>query len=1400
MVAAANVAVRATFGARAGDPSMVSSSSMPSGIAVRRRGAGDALGRVELGAVVFPDALPGVDAFVFALPEQRDTDEDDDSTQPGPAVEELLLVREPTAELTYDLDLPVGHRLHQTGGAEVVEVRDADDVARLRFRAARAWDARGTPIDVRLVVESSSIHVALPAQPAAMYPLLVDPSWESTGGMVVVRSHAAATLLSSGKVLVTGGHAPLIGYQSTAELYDPRTGTWSAGADMGTTRSWHTATVLRSGKVLIAGGFGAGGHTASAELYDPKTGIYTATGNLLQARAQHVATLLPSGKVLVCAGEGAAGPLASAELFDPDASNGAGAFVATAPLATPRLGPAAARLQSGRVLVTGGEGMAGAAVASAELFDPSGNAGAGSFTSAGSMSVGRTRLTATLMGNGQVLVAGGKTPTTAHASAERFDPTANGGSGGFLPAASMASARSWPGAALMPDGKVLVIGGRDGPSAHATTELYDPTADAFTPGPDLVVVREHFTATMLPSGRLLLVGGPITTLAELFDPLGGGGTGSFVPAGSSSAARQWHTSTLLPSGKVLIAGGDDQNDVPSATAELWDPDAPPAAGPSSTGSLLTARSRHTAALLPSGKVLIVGGIGPGGSVLSSAEVYDPAAGTFTATGAMTGKRIIPSATLLSSGRVLVAGGFEAASPLPTAELFDESANGGVGAFVPAANMQSGHGGHAAALLASGKVLIIGDVLLNASELYVPATDGGPGSFAPTGAMSQQRLSPSATLLPSGKVLVAGGSNGPLAQQSAEVYDPNAAGGAFSPTGPMASARVAHSATLLPSGKVLLAGGCSGAACTSIAGAELYDPYAGAGMGAFLPTGALAVARSAHGATMLASGEVLVTGGKGSANVSIASAERWSDGLVPPPGARPVISTAPSVVTAGQTAQIAGVGFAGVSEASSGTMYASSTSFPFALWLPAAGGTTFGVVGAWSPTSASWTPPATSLVGPGWLFVSVNGVVSKGAPVRLTAAPVGTACGAGPACSSGFCVDGVCCAEACSGACVACSAAKKSSGADDGSCGPIAAGTDPDADCPTSSVTTCQETGVCDGAGQCALYPTGTLCVQAFCSAGVVLTPAFTCNGTGTCVATPITNCSPFVCEGEGASAGCSTSCASSQDCGPGAFCAAGECLEPQPNGEACTSPLECESGLCVDGRCCNAECGGQCEACDEPGNLGVCSAVDGDPHGDRDPCLNAGEECGGRCNGVLTFSCSYKSTATPCGASTCTDGVAVQAHCTGTGSCGAPVEVPCINFACGETACKTSCSSDDDCDPRFFCTDAGDCEPRTETLCDGDHTLISASGFEQSCSPFKCTEANACLSSCASNADCVDGFECSAEGQCEAPPLWRTESGCSCRAAGSGDHRDEPLWLAAGASMALFFARRRRQRRHRRVG
>ena len=285
-------------------------------------------------------------------------------------------------------------------------------------------------------------------------------------------------------------------------------------------------------------------------------------------------------------------------------------------------------------------------------------------------------------------------------------------------------------------------------------------------------------------------------------------SGAFtLTTGNLTVPRSGHSATLLNTGQVLVAGG--ANGTADASAELYDPNSEMF---TATGSMTEARIGHSATLLNVsavanfGKVLIVGSGG------SSAELYDPAAGTFTTTGSMTQARTSPTATLLEAGSaklgsVLIVGGNSGGGTL-TAELY----NPATGTFSATGSMSIPRAGHTATQLLDGRVLIAGGGT-NTAELYDPAS----GTFTPTGSMTVARTAATATRLQDGSVLIfgAGGS-------SADLYDAKA--GMFTPVGSYGLVAQGQTASLRQDGSVLTAGGCcSGRYHLSVSAAALFAP-------------------------------------------------------------------------------------------------------------------------------------------------------------------------------------------------------------------------------------------------------------------------------------------------------------------------------------------------------------------------------------------------------------------------------------------------------------------------------------------------------------------------------------------------------------------------------------------------
>jgi hypothetical protein len=356
---------------------------------------------------------------------------------------------------------------------------------------------------------------------------------------------------------------------------------------------------------------------------------------------------------------GDASKAATATVFLTDA----GFRVLNSSTVEPRISPTATLLPNGKVLIAGGSWCKSSVcngfdpLASAELFDPVTE----TFSSTGSMSIARTGHTATLLNNGIVLVTGGVNPGLgSDRTAEIYNPA----TGSFTLVGDMSdvNGRTQHTASLLGDGRVLIAGGARGNLNDfgffdaRTAEIYDPATQSFSPAGDMPKEAAFHTASVLLDGTVLVAGGEGNSC-----PNGAPGLSVFDPASSSFNAsvslperRAVHTATTLNDGRVLITGGVDPCDFsgfPAAyvTAVVFDP---ATSSFSSEKVMREPRSGHSATLLADGKVLVVG---------STAELFDPATGSF----AITGDPNVPRdgggrATRLADGRVLFIGSGSAA--------------------------------------------------------------------------------------------------------------------------------------------------------------------------------------------------------------------------------------------------------------------------------------------------------------------------------------------------------------------------------------------------------------------------------------------------------------------------------------------------------------------------------------------------------------------------------------------------------------------------------------------------------------------------------------------------------------------------------------------------------------------
>lgn len=387
------------------------------------------------------------------------------------------------------------------------------------------------------------------------------------------------------------------------------------GADPAFESFGHTATLLPPSDMLIVGGSDCASAACTSFASDSRAVTYLMqqnsanfatppSGSLSTARALHSATLLNDGTILVAGGTNGLNILSSAEIFNP----------------------------------------------ATEAFTPT----------SGSMSNPRDLHTATLMDNGRVLIAGGTSTnsvsTGSISAVDIYYPDTKL----FIPTTPMAAARSNHTATLMPDGKVMVVGGFGaGDVITGTAEVFDPEHMTWTtvnPLPGAATAALH-TATLLKDGRLMIAGGVsasgVLNTVFAYNP----GTGLWSTLAPMPSKLRSHTATLLMDGRVLVAGGDDGNGETTSSyiydpvADTWTPGSSPTTNP-----LTFARFGHTATLLPNGSVMISGGSNKFGAIPPLAEIYHVDLSSWTPGAPFSKNRSFHTMTLAPNGKIYAIGG------------------------------------------------------------------------------------------------------------------------------------------------------------------------------------------------------------------------------------------------------------------------------------------------------------------------------------------------------------------------------------------------------------------------------------------------------------------------------------------------------------------------------------------------------------------------------------------------------------------------------------------------------------------------------------------------------------------------------------------------------------------------
>jgi N-acetylneuraminic acid mutarotase len=1223
---------------------------------------------------------------------------------------------------------------------------------------------------------------------------LYDPAtntWSMTGAMSIAREFATITALDDGTALVVGGSTT----SSSAERYQPSSGAFVAAGSTSVVHFKHAAARLSSGKVLVAGGetggsaisnvdlydgawasapsmlaaragptattagtrvlVAGGDNLSTAEVYNATSNAWSSTGAMSTVRDDHAAALLPNGHVAVIGGSRRVGTstffVSTSEAWDPTA----GTFAALPTVMFPRARPVATTLTDGRILVVGGDGGAG----DADIL---------SWLANGATCAAATECISTFCVDGlccnapcvDACMACDVTPGTCAAvtgaphGTRTCAPAAKCESGAC---ATTCSADTDCAAGAFCNAGTCANKGVDGTKCTANNGcLSGICTDGYCCNSACTgqceacdnAGREGLCAPAMgaPHGsRMACAKGASTCEARACDGTVRESCTAFAADAKVTCAEARCDGTSLILAATCDGAGACATPI-STSCVPYTCEAGTCRTSCTTNEQCAAglscsdgRCIGSATCADDGRVSVdpegvrtpcgkyrcrtdgrCGDACGASSDCSPGFICDTNARTCVApaptaaedSGCSTGGRAQSPAWALLVFAMVLAGlrrrvAFVAvaavgcSADLPRERLGTTSA---AVAWTPGTAPSSPRGVEIAVMLTTGNVLVTGGERsfgtgdLSTSELFDPIA----GTWTTTGSLVTARRYPSGAPLPGGGALVLGGVGSSMLLTSAERYT----GGTFVSLG--ASEHAEGSLTALPSGKVLIAGGAGNSLC------EVFDPTSGT----FAATGALSGSRDNHLGVALADGRVIIIGGGYSIGPMHSSAELWSPstnawtsaGAMAEPrfrGHAAVLLSTNKVLVAGGTNQFGDLSTAELYDPATNTWSAAASMSRrrnalalarlangkvLAVGGSAEGKSLVSTAELYDPATNRWIPAGNDTrprVGPfAFPFAGGTRVVILGGGGGVVMPPsffeqqaLGASCAADGECTSGFCADGVCCDKACSGTCEACNVAGLV-----GACSPVSGP-------PRGARPAC---------------------------------PA------------------PFACR----SGSCATSCIDDVACISGHYCLAGTCVPRKTNGIICGDARECASDHCVDDRCCNSACSGTCEACDVAGSLGTCSPVKGAPHSAR-ACVDdsGGDVCRLRaCDGTVDRSkcTAYASgPSTQCKAASCdASSVLPPSTCDGAGACKATAAASCAPFACAAGACRTSCTTGNDCAEGFLCS-KGACTAPPPARCSDDRQSSIAGELTTSCVPYLCGgTANTCQTRCTSSTECAAGFSC----------------------------------------------------------